>query len=358
MAYTTINKSTDNFNTVTWSGDSTTPKNITGVGFTPDLIWGKSRNTAYNHKLYDSVRTFGNDKELSSSENTVEGGSNSNQYGYLSGTVSDGFTTTKGSDGGADGYGYWNESGRTYVAWNWKANGAGSANTDGSINTTATSVNTTAGFSICKYTGTGSAATVGHGLGVAPKMIIIKRTSVAAGDWVVYHESVGNNKALFLNAINAPDTDSAYFNDTSPTSSVFSIGTSNGVNNSGSNYIAYCFAEKVGYSKFGSYTGNGNADGTFVYTGFKPAFLIIKKTNATKNWFLHDDKRLGYNPSNSYVNPNLSAVEYAGTDLDIVSNGFKMRSTGGGHNENSHTYIYMAIGQSIVGSNNIPATAR
>jgi len=363
MAYTTINKSTAHFNTVTWSGDSTTPKNITGVGFTPDLIWGKSRNTAYNHKLYDSVRTFGNDKELSSSETTAEGGSNSNQYGYLSGTVSDGFTTTKGSDGGADGYGYWNESGRTYVAWNWKANGAGSANTDGSINTTATSVNTTAGFSICKYTGTGSAATVGHGLGAVPQMIITKNLDEGGGnqDWCVYHKDVGSNGAIFLNLTNTKDTHAKYFNDTNPTSSVFSIGTNLGTNGSGDNMIAYCFAEKTGYSKFGSYTGNGNADGTFIYTGFKPAFLIFKRTDTTNNWIMYDNKRNEFNVVNTQLYADSSGAEGSagsGVGTDILSNGFKQKGTGNSYNASGGTYIYMAFGQSIVGSNNIPATAR
>ena len=343
MAYTTINKSTDYFNTKLYTGNGGTNA-ITGVGHQPDWNWIKCRSHADSSQIFDVLRTT---YALRSDGTNAEAVGN----GWTS-LDSDGFTLNGDSSGGNV-----NNSGRTYASWNWKAGGAGSANTDGSINTTATSVNTTAGFSISKYTGTGSNATVGHGLGSVPKMIIVKRTN-ATDVWRVYHGSIGATKHLVLNTTAAEATGSNVWNDTAPTSSVFSISTDSAVNASGATYVAYCFAEKTGYSKFGSYTGNGNADGTFIYTGFKPAFLIIKKTNATKNWFLHDDKRLGYNPSNSYVNPNLSAVEYAGTDLDIVSNGFKMRSTGGGHNENSHTYIYMAIGQSLVGSNNVPCTAR
>ena len=187
-------------------------------------------------------------------------------------------------------------------------------------------------------------------------MVIQKRLSTDGAGWNTYNHTQGINY-LELNSTNAVASDTGKYNAV-PTSTYVQIGNDGGMNSNDGQHILYCFAEKTGYSKFGKFVGNGSSDGSFCYLGFKPAFLIIKKTNATKNWFLHDDKRLGYNPSNSYVNPNLSAVEYAGTDLDIVSNGFKMRSTGGGHNENSHTYIYMAFGQSLVGSNNVPCTAR
>jgi hypothetical protein len=341
MAYTTINKSTDYFNTVAYTGNGASDRAVTS-GFATDFVWIKNRGTTDDHVLFDKVR--GGTKYLYSNQTAAEATYSSQDVTFES----------TGVDVGS--YQSINQNSGNIVSWHWRGNGAGSSNSDGSITSTV-SANTTAGFSIVSYTGTGSNATVGHGLGVAPKMIIIKNLNASQG-WCVYHESIGATKFLSLNSTDAQVTASDRFNDTSPTSSVFSVGSHADTNGNGNNMIAYCLAEKTGYSKFGSYTGNGNADGTFVYTGFKPAFLIIKKTNATKNWFLHDDKRLGYNPSNSYVNPNLSAVEYAGTDLDIVSNGFKMRSTGGGHNENSHTYIYMAIGQSLVGSNNIPATAR
>ena len=342
MAYTTINKSTDYFNTKLYTGNGSTNA-ITGVGFQPDFTWIKSRTEGYGHSLFDAVR--GVTKAIASEGTGAE-------YTFSTGLTafgSDGFTLGSGT--------VVNNNSQNHASWNWKANGAGSANTDGSISSTV-SVNTTSGFSIVSYTGNGSAgATIGHGLSAVPKMMIIKGRSFS-DDWIVYHKNIGATKDLRLNLTNAASTNSGPFNNTEPTSSLFTVGSGTATNNGSATFIAYCFAEKKGYSKFGSYTGNGNADGTFVYTGFKPAFLIIKKTNAAKNWFLHDDKRLGYNPSNSYVNPNLSAAEYAGTDLDIVSNGFKMKSTGGGHNENGHTYIYMAFGQSLVGSNNVPCTAR
>jgi len=362
MAYTTINKSTAHFNTVTWSGDSTTPKNITGVGFTPDLIWGKSRNTAYNHKLYDSVRTFGNDKELSSSENTVEGGSNSNQYGYLSGTVSDGFTTTKGSDGGADGYGYWNESGRTYVAWNWKAGTTGSGNTGGSgtYKAYSYSVNTTAGFSIVKYKGNGTAGhTIPHHLGAVPKMYVVKKIS-GTGDWYTYHVGSGATTFLKLNGSDAKLTNSLW-NNTAPTNSVFNIDNNSAVNGNDEDYIAYVFAEKTGYSKIGSFTGTGNADGAFVYTGFKPTFLIFKNAGVgSESWEMFDTKRDNINVSYKGMHPNTSGAELTNTaqGLDILSNGFKARANENRFNDDQNTIIYMAFGQSLVGSNNVPCTAR
>ena len=366
MAYTTINKSNLHFNTVTWSGDSTN-KNITGVGFQPDLIWGKCRNTAYNHKWYDSVRTFGNDKELSSSETTVQGGSNADQYGYLSGTVSDGFTTTKGSDGGADGYGYWNESGRTYVAWNWKANGTGSANTDGSINTTYTSVNTTAGFSISKYTGTGSAgATVGHGLGTTPSMIIVKNLN-SAGNWSVYHKDAFTSQSLpgvlYLNTTAGKANDTNVWGNSTVTinNSVFSLGDYAQTNGSGNSHIAYCFAEKTGYSKFGSYVGNASTNGTFIYTGFAPSWVMIKKTNGANHWLVFDNKRNVYNPNTNTLFPASSGVEDASASynvVDFLSNGMKIRYSNPDINTSGSPYIFMCFGQSLVGSNNIPCNAR
>ena len=343
MAYTTINKSTDYFNTKLYTGNGGT-QSITGVGFQPDWTWLKRRNGVGSHRLFDAVR--GATKEIFADADLAE----STDAESLKSFDSDGFTL---GTGGAT-----NGSGNTYANWNWKANGVGSANTAGSINSTV-SVNTTAGFSIVKWTGTGSASTVGHGLGVAPKMIIMKRTSGAVNDWVVYHASVGNNKALFLNAVNAPDTDSAYFNDTSPTSLVFSV-KSGQTNNNGDNQIAYCFAEKQGYSKFGSYTGNGNADGTFVYTGFKPAFVIIKRTNSTGNWLMLDNKRAGYNQSNYWLEADTSDAEGTTANwIDIFSNGFKLNLSGSAGNGDGNSYIYMAFAEApLVGSNNVPCTAR
>jgi len=352
-----INKPNEYFNTITWSGDSSSPKTFT-VGFQPDLIWGKLRNTAYNHQLYDSVRGFGNNKDLQSSATTAEGGGTADLYGYISGTTSTGFTATKGSDATADGYGYWNESGRTYVAWNWLGANGTASNTDGSITSTV-SANTTSGFSIVKYTGTGSNATVGHGLGSAPKFIILK-TIDAARDWNVYHGGISNMASgyIILNATDAFSTAfSTIWNNTDPTSSVFSVGTANTSNNLNSNYIAYCFAEKKGFSKFGSYTGNGNADGTFVYTGFKPAFVIQKRTDALDIWRMFDNKREGYNVDNNAVAPNSSGAEGTGDFIDLLSNGFKFRSTDDDVNGSGGSYIYIAFAEEpLVGDN--PATAR
>ena len=343
MAYTTINKSTDYFNTKLYTGNSSTQA-ITGVGFQPDWVWIKRRDASADHKLSDAVR--GVNKQLVTNNNNAE----NSDTNVLTAFGSDGFTLGNSTDV--------NNNTSPNVAWNWKANGQGSSNTDGSINTTYTSVNTTAGFSISTYTGTGSNATVGHGLGSVPKMIIVKRTS-ATDVWRVYHGSIGATKHLVLNTTAGDASGSNVWNDTAPTSSVFSISTDSAVNASGATYVAYCFAEKTGYSKFGSYVGNGNADGTFVYSGFKPAFVIVKCTSTTgNNWVMIDNKRLGYNVDNNRIYADLSNAEDTTDVVDLVSNGFKHRFTGGTSNGSGISYIYMAFGQSLVGSNNVPCTAR
>jgi len=343
MAYTTINKSTDHFNTKLYTGNGGT-QSLTGVGFQPDWVWYKSRSNTYNHGLFDAVR--GVNKFLKSnssdSESTLSG---------ITSFDSDGFSV--GSDAGGNG------NGATFASWNWKAGtGAGSSNTDGSINTTYTSVNTTAGFSICSYTGTGSNATVGHGLGAVPKMIIVKNLD-QNDDWYVYHVSRGATKHIILNSTGTGGTNSTLWQDTTPTNSVFSIGTNNVVNTSGEKYIAYCFAEKTGYSKFGSYTGNGNADGAFVYTGFKPAFVMIKCFSEAQDWIMFDNKRDPHNVVAEYLRPNLSNAASSSTNyMDFTSNGIKHRVNDTWTNGSGRNYIYMAFGQSLVGSNNIPCTAR
>ena len=342
MAYTTINKPSDYFNTKLYTGTGAT-QSITGVGFQPDWTWIKQRNGTADHRIVDAVR--GVTKDIYSNLTLAEG---TNTNG-LTAFGSDGFTI--GSDGG------YNGNTNTYASWNWKANGAGSSNTDGSITSTV-SANTTSGFSIVKYTGNDTAgATVGHGLGVKPSMIIFKALDWA-GRWYTYHSTLGATKYMLLNAIDISNTATSFMNNTEPTSSVFTLGTSGHVNDI-SNIIAYCFAEKKGYSKFGSYTGNGNADGTFIYTGFKPAFILQKRVDATSNWHIFDIKRDTYNSMNKYLLPNDNGAESTAGAWDFLSNGFKIRSLDNWQNQSGGSYIYMAFAKApLVGTNGVTAKAR
>jgi hypothetical protein len=348
MAYASINKSSDFFNTKLYTGDGSA-RSITGVGFQPDMVWTKVRSTTDNHNLQDSVR--GVQKSLYPDLTLAEAADAQALTSY----DSDGYSI--GTQGNM------NANSQTFVSWNWKANGAASLNEVGSINSTV-SVNTTAGFSIVKYTGTGSAATVGHGLGVAPELVIIKKMdSASSSDWMVYQQAISGtgNGHIWLNLTNDRGTDTNSWNNTATTSTVFSIGNRLENNSSGDIFIAYCFSPVKGYSSFKSYTGNGNADGTFVYTGFKPAFLIIKRYDTTKNWYLHDSKRDGYNNDNPYLSPNITAAETGGTELDLLSNGFKMTSSGTGHNASGGSYLYIAFAENPLVANvgqSIPATAR
>ena len=357
MAYSSITKPSDHFNTTTWTGDSTTPKTFTTGTFKPDLLWGKNRSQGYNHQLFDTTRGAGNDKELVSSSNGAEGASNPETYGYVSAFTSTGFTFTRGTDSAGDDY--WNESPDNYVAWTWKANGGTtSSNTDGSITSTV-QANTTSGFSIVSYTGTGANATVGHGLGAKPNIVIYKERN-DTNNWRVMHDINGTLKRLYLNAQDAETsiTDGS----TIPTSTVLNIGTGSEVNrDSSATYVAYCFAEKKGFSKFGSYTGNGNADGTFIYTGFKPAFFMQKRTDSTSLWRMFDNKREGYNVDNDAVAANNTGAEGTGDFVDFLSNGFKLRSTDSAVNGSSGSYIYMAFAENPLVANvsgGLPATAR
>ena len=343
MAYTTINKSTENFNTKLYTGNAGT-QSITGVGFQPDLTWIKRRNTTGGNMWTDAVR--GVTKTIISNETSAE----QTFANGLTAFGTDGFTV--GSEGGFN-------SANTIASWNWKAgNSAGSSNSNGSITSTV-SANTTAGFSIVKYTGTGSNATIGHGLGVAPSMIIIKNLT-SGRDWLVYHKELGNTHGIYLDLTNASTSSSGFFNNTSPTSSVFSVGTDTDANDSSDNTIAYCFAEKTGYSKFGSYTGNGSTNGTFVFCGFRPAWVMSKRSDSSDGWRIRDAKRDIDNPAQHRLLANASDAEVSASsqDTDFLSNGFKIRNSDSGYNGSGATYIYMAFGQSIVGSNNIPANAR
>jgi hypothetical protein len=341
MAYTTINKSTDYFDTKLYTGNGST-QTISGVGHQPDMTWVKVRSETGGHRLADAVRGY-------------------TKYIFPNGTDAEGTSTTNitswNSDGFALGNGSINENTRTYASWNWKANGAGVTNSDGNIDSTV-SVNQTAGFSIVKWNGTTNNKTIGHGLGVVPEMVIAKDTGNSGSNWIVYHKDCSSGYYLKLNLTNAQDNANSYFT-ADPTNSILSLTGNTAMNGSGNVMIAYCFAEKTGYSKFGSYTGNGNSDGTFVYTGFKPAFVIQKNTSATQGWQLQDNKRLGYNPNNYLLQPHDSAAESALQRIDLLSNGFKVRTTDAGQNASGNNYIYMAFAAApLVGTNNIPANAR
>jgi hypothetical protein len=350
MAYTTIDKPDDYFNTILYTGTGGT-QSITGVGFQPDWVWLKARSFAYSHQLFDVIR--GATKLLASEETSAEQ--------TLSGVTSfdsDGFSV--GSDAGS------NNSGTTFVSWNWLANGAGVSNTDGSITSTV-SANTTSGFSIVTRTGTGANASVGHGLGVAPSMIITKVYSTAGNDWMVYHKSLGATNYIKLNLTDGTFASSAVWNNTAPDSDKFYLGSSGDANASGQTSVAYCFADVKGFSKFGSYTGNGSTDGTFVYTGFKPAFVMTKSSSTGGtyyDWGMMDNKRANpFNVIDAQVCANLSDEENSANigsqKIDFLSNGFKPRANGSSHNDSGVTYIYMAFAENpFVTSTGIPTTAR
>jgi len=344
--YTTINKSTDYFNIKLYVGNQST-QTITGVGFQPDWTWIKNRAASEHHVLTDAVR--GANKQLNTNRTNAE----LTLTTQLTAFTSDGFSVGGGSEV--------NGNGNNMLSWNWKANGQGSSNTDGTINSTYTSASTTSGFSIVTYTGTNTlGATVGHGLGVAPKMIIVKSRTGGGENWNIYHESLGATKYMNLNTSTSAYTDINAWNNTAPTASVFSIGGNSGdTGRSGQNYVAYCFAEKQGFSKFGSYTGNGNADGTFVYTGFKPAWILTLRTDGNYKRLISDNKRNLSNAVNIYVSAEYADGDATGIDLDFLSNGFKLRTTDAQRNANGSPYIYMAFAEApLVGSNNVPATAR
>jgi len=341
MAYSTIPKSSSYFNTKLYTGNATA-RTISGIGFQPDWVWGKSRTNTENNSLFDAVRGAGYDikSDATNAQSSNTGITAFNSDGYVLGT--------------ADSL---NSNSQNFVTWNWKANGSGSANSDGTISSTV-SVNTTSGFSIVSYTGNAtSGATIGHGLGVAPAVVLVKRLN-ATSDWVMYHKGMGASKFIVLNTTAAEASSGGIFYNTAPTASLFYVGDDGATNASGGTYVAYCFAEKTGFSKFGSYTGNGNADGPFIYTGFKPAWYLWKPYNATDSWNLVDSKRDGYNPDNNRLFPNSNSAEDTQDRVDLVSNGIKIKTSDGGTNSSSRSYIYMAFGQPIVSTNGDIATAR
>ena len=354
MAYTTVDDGSEYFTTTLYTGNESTNAitNSANAGdFQPDWVWLKSRNSATHHRLYDSSR--GALKNiLSSAANTEATTANS-----LTSFDSNGFTL--GSDDNS------NQNTKTFVAWQWKANGGTtSSNGDGNITSTV-QVNTTAGFSIVTFTGNATAGqTVGHGLGVKPEVIFAKNRS-NGNNWNVYAEPVDNtgNNYLSLNGTVGKESDFNMWNDTAPTSSVITLGDRNETNGSSHNMVFYCFHSVKGYSKIGSYTGNGNADGTFVYTGFKPAWIMLKRTDSSNNWNIFDSKRDVDNQVGNVLYANLTSAEEADASHssanDFLSNGFKLKETGNAVNGSGATYIYMAFAEHpFVSSEGVPVTAR
>jgi hypothetical protein len=328
MAYTTIDNPELYFQCKNFVGSSSA-QSITLDGsedMQPDFIWFKNRETSSRHQLYDSVR--GATKLINSDHADAE-----QTVSYFTSFDSDGFTIPSGSSA-------LNGGSQNIIAWCWKESAD-------------------SGMDIVSYTGNGSARTISHSLSAVPKMIIVKDRDDADYSWHVYHEAVGNGKTFYLDIANTPDTNSIYWNDTSPTSSVFSVGTSVTTNKSSDDFIAYLFTPKQGYSAMGSYTGNANADGTFVFLGFQPAFVMVKNIDAAENWIIFDNKRPGYNLTDALLKPNLANAEStSGVKFDLLSNGFKARVSDAEGNS-SNTFIYMAFAEApFVNSNGVPCNAR
>ena len=344
--YTTIDDPGLYFNTKLYTGTGSSLAN-TGVGFQPDWVWIKGRSGATEHVLTDSVR--GVTKELSSddtgAEETVAQG--------LTAFGSDGFTV--GTDGS------YNTSSATYTSWNWKAGTTSGIVTNASTDITpsAYSFNQTAGFNVFKFTGAGNSGdTVAHGLGAIPEFIIIKVTGTTHG-WITYHGALGGTKNLNLETSNGAATAISRWNNTNPDSVNITLGNSNNVNGASTDYICYAFSGKQGYSKFGEYTGNGNAAGPFVYTGFRPAFLMCKRTDDASEWSMFDNKRNTFNVVNHHVYADLPNAEGDDDDLDFTANGFKFRRDAGNTNGSGATYIYAAFAEApFVNSNGVPCNAR
>jgi len=369
MAYTTIDDPSAYFHTQLYTGNNSTTQTITNDAnsgdFQADWLWIKNRDNVEQHHLMDSSR--GANKFLHSNSNAVERtGSLNSGHNAINSFGSNGFTIT--SNGSADEL---NFGTRTYVAWQWKSQGGSTvSNTDGSITSTV-QANTTSGFSIVQWVGDGSDATVGHGLSSAPTIFILKnRTDVS--DWRIgqvltstNNMTDGNGYYMELNDVKAstnPGSATTWGSTpTAPTSSVFTVGSNNAHNGSSDNMVAYCFADIQGYSKFGSYTGNGSTDGPFIYTGFKPAWVMFKNTGAAEESVLYDTKRNSTNPNTKTirVDSNIAEAEATTLDVDFLSNGFKIRSNQPQLNSSGVSYIYMAFAEHpFVSSEGVPVTAR
>ena len=357
--FTAVDYSQQNFQCVLYTGDGssrTITLPDTDADTAPDLVWIKQRaGDATSHTVFDSVR--GVQEAIFTNNVNAE----TTRTDAVSAFNTDGFDLGSNAD--------LNANTETYVAWCWKANGSGSSNTDGTINTTKTSANTTAGFSINTFTGSGSNATIGHGLGAVPTMIISKETG-GTNAWYVYHKANGNTHGLRLSSNDAKEDDATLWNDTTPTSSVYSVGTNTGTNDS-SAMVSYVFTDVQGYSKFGSYTGNGNADGPFVPLTFRPAWILTKRVDSTGNWNLFDNRRTGAtkestigkaNPLELLLHPDLgnSAANVAdgGHTMDGLANGFKIRSTSAISNASGGTYVYACFADApLVNSKGVPCCA-
>lgn len=342
MAYTVIDKGSKYFDTKLYTGTGAT-QSITGLNFSPDWVWIKSRSSAsYYNTLFDIIR--GTEKRIFTNTTDAE----STTANSLTSFNSDGFTL--GSQAGQ------NDSGITYVAWNWEANGAGVSNTQGTLTATV-SANTTSGFSICKITEASSYSgtqTFGHGLGVAPSMVIYRQQNNSS-NWQVYHKATGTGITQ-LNNTNAVNTGASYF----PAVSSTTVSIGEGIQAPTYTSIAYCFADVKGFSKAFSYTGNGSNDGTFCYLGFKPAFIIWKDSTSVMSWGIFDNKRDPYNEVENFLRPNTSDADSAGDyQIDFLSNGFKIRNANGLSNNSGDVYIGMAFAENpFVSSKGIPCTAR
>ena len=308
----------------------------------PDLVWIKNRDTTDFHNWYDAIR--GSTKYLK-----IDGSAEVTNAESLKSFDSDGFTVGTMAE--------CNTNTEDYVSWNWQANGAGSANEDG-ITASTVSVDTARGFSIVKWTGTGSTTTVGHGLGAIPDMFICKCTTTT-DTWGTYAKSIGNTAAIWISSNGAPYAHAAYFNNTSPTADVFTVN-SDGSTNASSTMMAYCFTSIKGYSKFGSYVGTGSAsNGPFIYTGFRPAWLMIKKTSGTGDWVIFDSERSPSNVTKKTLLADTTAIEGNVSDIDMLSNGFKLQYTDSDTNTNDGDYLFMAFAEfPLVSSNDVPTVAR
>jgi hypothetical protein len=334
----------DFFNVKLWTGNSTTDRAMTGVGFQPDMLWIKGRNEGTDHELQDAVR--GSTKYIRPNLTAVEGTETEGVKSF----DTDGYTL-----GNAN---YWNWTAKTFVGWSWKA-GTTTGLSGGTITPSSYSINTTCGFGMYAYTGTGSAGTIAHGLGVAPELVIVKCLD-ADGAWTVWNKGLGGTQYMVMNTTAPASTNSNVFA-AEPTDTVISLGNAGGVNGSPNLFIAYCFAPKKGFSKFGTYVGNLNDDGPFIYTGFRPAFTMTKVSETDSNsWYMLDRLRANpYNPQDGRLEADGSGTESTGKDIDYLANGFKIRKNDGGMNTSGRTYVYMAFAEfPLVSSNSKAGTAR